>query len=80
MQHTVPLLLFELEAHRSKDASARYPVTYLDALEENVRDSLTREEAMTRRHAAEMGKAAREQKNQQKLGTVAVRRESQLLL
>lgn len=78
--NTVPLLLFELEAHRSKDAPARYPVVYLDALKENVRDSLAIEEPMTRRHAAEMGKTVRAQKNKQKLSTVAVGRESQPFL
>ena len=48
VQHTAPLPLFDLEAHRSTDASARYPAAYLEALKEDVSHSWVTEDTIMR--------------------------------
>ena len=65
VRHTKPLCLFALDTHQSKDASARYPAIYLDALENYARNASAMEKAMNRRQNAEMAKVVKNRKHMQ---------------
>lgn len=73
VQHTEPLPLFALGAHKSKDASARYPAVYLETLERTVRHEWAKN-AMIKRQTTELAAAVQKRKmkqSQAEVGTIS---------
>lgn len=65
VRHTKPLCLFALDTHQSKDASARYPAVYLEALENHVRNVSAMKKSMKNRQNAERAEAVKNRKHMQ---------------